>query len=470
MFIEASAAAGPAPGRNASGAGRHQPASAAGAAAAPARSPRPAPRNARSPRWGRRIGLAAVLVAAIGLVPVLTEVGGPAVAITVDFDDQLVAVPRESIGFTATTFDVEGGTVVDNANDAAALGRLGAGAVRIHLRATADGSVVTGAAGGILDVPAQRWLQAYAGMDLQPTVVLDLDRAGALAVQRQLRRSGLRVHRYVLGNEMDANSRSDVTGAQYVRTFRDIAAAMRAVDPSLQIGGPAPAHFEGLDAELVDGLLGGPVAGRASFIDFHSYGAGEGERATMDSSWRYGEQLDRLRKMIDDPAVELQVGEYNLNWADDPQDNTQAQAVWVASALGTILSRGAVAFLYGDKNQALGLVADGVPKPSYRGMAAFTGGGQFRPFGSMMVRSSSSDPAVRVFASAGEANIVIVNTGPATPCRLRLAGFGGGRATVWQDEGGGFRRIGQLEVEAAAELPLPPNSITTLVFEPARQN
>ncbi len=106
----------------------------------------------------------------------------------------------------------------------------------------------------------------------------------------------------------------------------------------------------------------------------------------MASSWRYGEQLDRLRERIDDPDVELQIGEYNLNWADEPQNNTPAQAVWVASALGTILSRGAVAFQYGDKNQAMGLVADGRPKPSYWGLAAFTGGGEFRPFGATMVR------------------------------------------------------------------------------------
>ncbi len=77
---------------------------------------------------------------------------------------------------------------------------------------------------------------------------------------------------------------------------------------------------------------------------------------------------------------------------------------------------------------------------------------------------------MRVFASAGEANIVIVNTGPPTPCRLRLAGFAGGPAAVWQYENGGFRRIGQLQVDSTTDLPLPPNSITTMVLEATGQN
>jgi hypothetical protein len=427
------------------------------------------PADPRRPRWGRRIGLAVVLATAIGVTPSVVERAEAGVTVSVDFDRPLLDVPRDHIGFTATTFDVDGGTVPDDPADTATLARLGAGAVRIHLRATPDGGVVSGAAGGQESVSADTWLRTYTGMGLAPTVVLDLDRSGALAVLRYLREHDHPVHRFVLGNEMDANSAADVSPAEYVRRFREIATAMRAVDPTLQIGGPAPAHFEGLSDELVRGLLRGPARSRASFIDFHGYGAGRGEQATMDSSWRYGEQLDRLRELVDDPSVGLQVGEFNLNWADEPQNNTQTQAVWVAAALGTILSRGAVAFQYGDKNQAMGLVADGRPKPSYRGMAAFTGGGVFRPFGATMVQAESSFPAVRVFASVDGINIVIVNTGPATPCRLRLDGFDGGRARVWQDEGGGFRELGQLEVDSRADVALPPLSVTTMVFDDAPQ-
>jgi hypothetical protein len=425
---------------------------------------------ARPPRWGRRIGLTLALVVAVGLMPLIADQADPAVSITVDFAERTVATPRTNIGFTATTFAVDGGTVVSNAGDASALGRLGAGAVRIHLRRGPDGSVVTGAAGGDQAVPADRWLQAYEQMGLAPTVVLDLDRDGALAVLHHLRLAGHDVRRYVIGNEMDANSRADVSAEEYVRRFTEIATAMREVDPSLEIGGPAPADFEGLDQSLVAGLVQAPRAGRASFIDFHAYGAGEGEQATMPSSWRYGGQLDRLRDMIGERSVGLQVGEYNLNWADEPQNNTQAQSVWVAAALGTILSRGAVAFQYGDKNQAMGLVAGGVPKASYWGMAAFTGAGLFRPFGTTMVRADSDEPAVRVFASADESNVVIINTGPDRPAWLRLNGFAGGHTAVWQDTAGQFDRIGQLALASRSELQLPAMSVTVLVLDEGRKN
>ena len=213
------------------------------------------------------------------------------------------------------------------------------------------------------------------------------------------------------------------------------------------------------------GLLHAPPDERASFIDFHAYGAGRGERARISSSWQYADQLDRLRDMIADPGVAMQVGEFNLNWADDPRDNTQFQTVWVASALGSILSRGAAAFQYGDKTQASGLVSDGVPKASYWGMAAFTGGGQFRSFGTTMVGSTSSNATVRVFASTGEKNIVIINTGGSRSATVALNDFAGGTATVWQSEAGQFHAAEPSEVGSTLGLQLPEMSITTVVLD-----
>lgn len=420
-------------------------------------------------RWSQLVLPAVAVTVAVVFASLVTAhaVVEPSVSIDVDFGAELVGTPREHIGFTATTFDVDGGAVPRNAGDTAALDQLRAGAVRIHLRGGPDGSVVTGAEGGVGDIAAEQWLETYAGMGADLTVVVDLDLTSAMAVLTYVRAAEIPVERYVIGNEMDANSRADVPKEEYVMRFREIARSMREVDPSLRVGGPAPAYFEGLDQELVDGLVRAPRAERASFIDFHAYGAGAGERATMASSWRYADQLDRLRMMIDDPAVGLQVGEYNLNWSEEGQNNTQVQSVWVASALGTILSRGAVAFQYGDKNGALGLVADGVPKASYWGIAAFTGASRFRPFGTTMVRSTSSNPAVRVFASTRGKNIVIINTGDGRSAGVTLHGFDGARASVWQSVAGEFRETGSIDVESGIDVELAPMSITTIVLDEA---
>jgi len=274
------------------------------------------------------------------------------------------------------------------------------------------------------------------------------------------------VRRFIVGNEMDANSKSNVTKADYVTKFGDIAAAMRAIDPTVQIGAPAPAYFEALDAQWVRALVRAPQPRRASFIDYHAYGAGNGQAASMDTSWRYDTQIAQLRAMIGDPSVGIEVGEYNMNWGNDPQNNTQAQTVWVASALGSILSGGAVAFQYGDKNNALGLVADGGrPKASYWGMGMFTGAGEFRHFGTSMVSATSSTPTVRVFASTDQKNIVVANTGGATYANVRMSGFASGAAQVWQSTDLAPTRLPDAGVSGGSlGLTLPPRSVTTLVL------
>ncbi|MGD9525523.1 hypothetical protein [Pseudonocardia sp.] len=413
----------------------------------------------RAPSVGRRLILGALPAAAV--LAACGDVGGE---IVVDLEWPIAQLPRAAIGFTATTFADVPGPVVGNPRDLAALGALGAGAVRIHL-APRDGAVVSGARGGDRSIPAERWLRAYGELGLRPTVVVDLDRDAALAVLDAVRPYGVR--RFVLGNEMDAHSRADVGDAGYVRRFREIAAAMRRVDPHLEIGGPATAHYEGLNDPLLRGLLDAPPAQRVSFVDFHAYGAGEGETATPESALRYGPWLDALRERVADPSVGLQVGEFNLNWADEPQNNTQAQTVWVATALATILSRGAVAFQYGDRSAAMGLTSDGVPMPSYWGIAMLTGAGLFRGIGTRMVAVHNPDPDVAAFASAADPAVVLAHPGGRERAvRVRLRGYGGGSAHVWRSTAGRPELIVVRPVTDQLELTLPPVSVTTVVLDP----
>lgn len=409
-----------------------------------------------------------LLLGALPAVGLLTACGladgGRDDEITVDFGVPLADVPRDAVGFTATTFAGAAGPVAENPRDLAALGALGAGAVRIHLTAE-DGRVVSGAQGGDRQITADRWLRAYGALGLRPTVVLDLNRTTALEVLDAVRPHGVR--RFVLGNEMDGNSESDVGDGEYVRRFREIAAAMRAVDPRLEIGGPAPAYYEGLSDRLLSGLLDAPSPERASFVDFHAYGAGEGETATAESALRYGPWLDELRRRVADPSVGLQVGEYNINWADEPQNNTQAQTVWVATALATVLTRGAVAFQYGDRSAAMGLSSDGVPMPSYWGIAMVTGAGLFRPVGARMVAVANPDPEVAAFASAADPTVLLANPGPRERAvRVRLRGYGGGSAHVWRSTAGRPELLVVRPVTDRLELVLPAASVTSVVLDP----
>lgn len=391
----------------------------------------------------------------------------PPVQISVGFGTTTSPTPVSHLGFTASEFGVEGGTVPTSTADQKTLRALGAGAVRIHLTPDGRGGVVGGAGGGDRSLTGDQWLDTYEAMGLAPTVVVNLDKADALAVQTYLRATGHDVRRYVLGNEMDANSKSDVGQDGYVARFAQVAAALRSSDPTLQVGGPAVACWDCLGRTFVQKLVALPRASRPSFVDWHEYGSGAGQPASMATSYRYGAEIATLRSWLPpDGSVGIQVGELNMNWGDEPGNNTVKQSVWNAAAIGTVLTSGATVFQYADKNGALGLTDAGRPKASYWGLGMFTGYGQFRRFGTSAVATSSSDSTVRVFASSGDRNVVVVNTSTtARPSRITLAGAGDITAQRWVLQRERPLRSPDVRVEdSRLSLWLPAMSVQTLVL------
>lgn len=418
----------------------------------------------------------ALLVGSSLAGPSPTAHAAASTAITVDFTKPTVASPRENFGFTFSTFGDEGGPVPSSPADIASLKRLGAGTVRIHLKPGPNGSIVSGADGGNTAIPADRWIDVIEELGAEPIVIVNADRADALAVLDHLNATGHSVKRFIIGNEMDANSKSNLSPAAYTSAFRSIAAAMRQVTPGLEIGGPAPAWF---DTGLMRTFISGAVTNaspqeKASFIDFHAYGSGEGVNATMAQSTRYSSQIDQLRAMIDDPSVGIQVGEFNMNWGNESRNNTHFASVWNANAFGTIISKGARALLYADKNRAMGLVGPGgAPKASYVGMEMFTGQTSgLRHFGETVVQSSSSDPNVRVYASARANNIVVVNSGGATSARIAMTGAASGSVEQWRSAGALGTVHSPTRVSTTSfsngtlTAALPGMSITTFVVNP----
>ncbi|NUQ86961.1 MAG: hypothetical protein HOQ43_00640, partial [Glycomyces artemisiae] len=138
------------------------------------------------------------------------------------------------------------------------------------------------------------------------------------------------------------------------------------------------------------------------------------------------------------------------------------------------------ALVYGDKNGCLGLTgewgegtgADFVdmnePLPVYHGIGMFTGEDLFRPFGSTMVATTSPDPLLYVFASTGERNVVLVNTGTAAVTTgIDFTGLAAATADVWRttDADRTPHPDGTAAITGGAmTIDLPARSVTTLVI------
>ncbi|NUT20449.1 MAG: hypothetical protein HOV77_14790 [Hamadaea sp.] len=385
------------------------------------------------------LATAGVLLLGAGLLTAAPARAAATTTIAVDFTSPIAPSPAGNFGVTFSTFGVDGGPTATHPADIAALANLAPGSIRVHLKPDANGNIVTGADSGDTSISGDVWLDTIEQIGAQPTVIVNLDQADALAVLNYVNATGHTVQRFILGNEFDANSKSDVSAADYVTKFRQIAAAMRAVTPGLEIGGPAPAYFEdGRLHDIITGIVTNATGTqRASFIDYHAYGSGAGVNATIAESTRYATQIQQLRTWIGDASVGIQVGEFNMNWGDESQNNTHFASVWVANALGTIITNNARGLIYADKNNAMGLIGPGgTPKASYIGMEMFTGRpGGIRHFGTEVVQSSTSDSAVYAYASRNADNVVVVNTGDATTADLALTGIATGNADVWQSAG-----------------------------------
>jgi hypothetical protein len=454
-------------------------------------------------------GTLVVALAALALTP-----GGAAAAtpsISVDFGTAVRAVPAGTFGVDITGYGYQHYIVTDGAEQQMLAGRYGA--MRMGLKYAVSGdptsAIVANGAGADTTVTGDAWISGIKALGAAPVVIVPENATDAANLVAHFNTGGTpnRVDRWIVGNEPDNAGES---AASYAATFNAVYDAMKAVDPTIEVGGPAFAYLD--DGHLADLDTFLTASGsRVDFIDFHKYGAGgsvqlcDAQLLAATADW--GTWATRVRSEIDrlvparSAAIGIQIGEINSDWSvhDAPAncpDNNGTEPVqyrnaaiwWSASVWGHLAGAGAAGYLYGDKNGALGLLYDqpdadrpsyarngaGLDErmPVYQGLGFFTGeqGTALAHFGTTLVAASSTLDGVEVFASADPKVIVLVNKGNTAYQAVVSVGTGSTSAAAYQKDGSTVSYatptgLGTLPVTGGQlTVALPGPSVTQLVL------
>ena len=373
---------------------------------------------------------------------------------------------------------------------------LGIKYMRMHLiYSTPDdpsSTIICGGLGCDHRWTGDQWIQAIEGIGAMPVVEVPyLSTDAANLVKHFNRDTSHHVYYWIIGNEPDLHG---ISASNYSTMFNQDYDAMKAVDPSIQIGGGATAWYDQAFLQTFLRLSGS----RVDFVDFHSYpqqGNVSGDPTTLlQNVAQYGTNLQNLRSLIQSsvPArsarIGMEVGEWELDWGGKAQNDTYLHVVWVTSVLGHILRAGGWSLFYADKGNALYGSAQTItdpgghivnvrlddPSPAYHGIGMFTGEELFQGFGKTMVTASTTLPDVDVFASDHPRNIVVVNKDQAQmrTAVVTLQGVTSGTITVWRKDrlvlfSAPPVKLGTIPVQNGSfTYPLSPLSVTTFVLQP----
>ncbi|MFF5204529.1 hypothetical protein [Streptosporangium sp. NPDC000396] len=451
------------------------------------------------------------LVAMTASVSVFAGLSGPAAGaaaanVTVDFTTVERTVSPQAFGLDVTGYGYGHYITNDPAEQAMVQGRFGM--MRMGLKYATPGNpsspIVANGAGADTTVTGDQWVSAIKARGAEPMVIVPDNAVDAANIVKHFNTGPTpnRVARWIIGNEP-----SDI--AAYAGKFNAAYDAMKAVDPTIKIGGPALAWP---DMQSVRTFLKASGT-RADFVDFHKYGMG-GEKLVCDSQLlnetvQWENDVNQVRTIINEevPAraskIDIQVGEINSSWSvvDNPPELAQCGNIgtepfqyrnaaiwWSASVWGHLLKAGAKGFVYGDKNGALGLLYDqpnderpayarngaGLNErmPIYQGVGFFTGqkDTSLARFGSSLVRAQTTLPGVEVYASANPKVVVLVNKSTTPSTAVVGVGSGVTKAAAVQKAGdtAGYAlptSLGTLPVsQGTVTVSLPGPSVTQLAI------
>jgi hypothetical protein len=316
-----------------------------------------------------------------------------------------------------------------------------------------------------------QWVQAIKLMGVQPLIIVSYSAIDAANMVKHFNKDTNNYIQYwIVANEPD---KAGISAEVYSTNFNRDYDAMKAIDPTIKIGGGVTAWY---DAPFLWTFLQ-QSGSRVDFVDFHGYaqeGNTPGDYTTLfQTAAEYGNSITNLRSLIRQvvPArasqIGIEVGEWELNWGGVMQDNTNFHAVWAASALGHILSSGGWSLFYADKENAIYGNQDTITdsyghrvkihvddtNPAYHGLGMFTGEGLFRGFGDTIVNTSTVLPNVEVYASDNPKNIVVINKDPSITqtAAISLNGVNSGIVDIWRKD-------------ESVLFPNPPIPLGTLPF------
>jgi hypothetical protein len=354
---------------------------------------------------------------------------------------------------------------------------LGVGYSMIQLTVNSSGSVICGAVSCNTSITGDTWVKAMKAMGETPVVDIPdtLTTANAAAIVRHFNVTvNDPVKYWEIGDEPDGSE----SAAAYSAQFNSLSAAMKVVDATIQVGGPATASY---NASFLQAFLQSSGS-TVNFVDFHFFGTGNSTNtATLLSGLpTFSNDLSSLRSMINSVVpsrasqISIHVGEWNLSASSDPLDVEMFAAVYDADLLGRALVAGDAAQTFGSKAGGEGVLGDGssgslgndVPMPAYRALSMFTGAGLFTHFGTSTVSATSSLAGVDVFASSSPDEIVLVNTnGSVSAATIGITNGASLSAAVWQIKTVATpTKVATLSTtNGTFALSLPADSVTTMV-------
>ncbi len=353
---------------------------------------------------------------------------------------------------------------------------LGIKYMRMDLKYSSSGDptskIVCNANGCDTQWTGDQWVQAIKAIGAQPLIIVPYNAVDAANMVKHFNKdTNNYVQYWIVGNEPDL---AGISAAAYSAYFNQVYDAMKAIDPTIKIGGGTTAWY---DASFLQAFLR-QSGDRVDFVDFHGYaqeGNVPGDYTTLfQMAAGYGNNINDLRSLIQQivPArasqIGIEVGEWELNWGGSAQNNTNFHAVWAASALGHILNAGGWSLFFADKENAIYASQQTITdpnghvvkinvddtNPAYHGIGMFTGEGLFRGFGDVVVNANTTLPNVEVYASDNPKNIVVINKDPsiAQTATVSLNGVTSGTIDVWRKD-------------ASILFPNPPKKLATLPLE-----
>jgi alpha-L-arabinofuranosidase len=250
---------------------------------------------------------------------------------------------------------------------------------------------------------------------------------------------GYGVEYWEIGNELEGRwemgstqpDGSRMTGELYAEKFIEFATAMKAVDPSIKIGGPTAASTR---APFMEDLL--RIAGEhVDFISFHTYPVERhlaGEREIIEQAFSLKEPMKRYRAYVEKyqpdrvDEIEFAITEWNSKVLEDRHTGDLLNGLWSAIFVGEMFREGVT---FATQWDLLTVTPEGghgmfhfagrcMPKSQYWGLYLWS-----KYMGNQLVASelSGNDNAYAVVTRDAERlYIMVVNASRDEPARIHL--------------------------------------------------